>query len=206
MTGGHVLQIFALAWPVSFDQTIASGRSSRTSCAQRHATAILAAHSSASSRECTSTTANPPMTSLVSGYGPSVTVPSVATTLALWLSSPPPKTHTPASWAAWTTSCAALATSGRSSSGKVIAPSSNEIRYRVIGWLLVPATPPAASHPFYERLAPDPTGCRQKCSPDPRRSAPAGVIRTTATTGCAAHGAIAAPLSSSSCCRPPPEP
>jgi len=54
------------------------------------------------------------------------------TTLALWLSSPPPKTHTPTSLASWTTSCAALATSGISSSGKVIAPSSNEIRYRVI--------------------------------------------------------------------------
>ena len=34
--------------------------------------------------------------------------------------------------ASWTTSCAALATSGSSSAGKVIAPSSNEIRYRVI--------------------------------------------------------------------------
>jgi hypothetical protein len=44
---------------------------------RRHAAAILAAHCSASSREGTSTTANPPMTSLVSGYGPSVTVPSV---------------------------------------------------------------------------------------------------------------------------------
>ena len=47
--------------------------SSRTSCAQRQATAILAAHSSASSREGTSTIAKPPMTSLVSGNGPSVT-------------------------------------------------------------------------------------------------------------------------------------
>jgi integrase/recombinase XerD len=46
--------------------------------------------------------------------------------------SPPPKTHTPASLASWTTSCAALATLGISSSGKIIAPSSNEIRYRVI--------------------------------------------------------------------------
>src|SRR5215472_11182153 len=73
----------AQAWRVSSYQAVASGRSSRTSCAQRHATAILAAHSSASSREGTSTTANPQMTSLVSGYGPSVTVPSVATTLAL---------------------------------------------------------------------------------------------------------------------------
>ena len=43
------------------------------------------------------------MTSLVSGYGPSVTVPSVATTLALCLCSPPPNTHTPAFTASWTT-------------------------------------------------------------------------------------------------------
>ena len=50
-----------------YDQTAGSVRSSRTSCAQRQATAILAAHSSASSREGTSTTANPPRTSLVSG-------------------------------------------------------------------------------------------------------------------------------------------
>jgi hypothetical protein len=44
---------------------------------------------------------------------------------------PPPVTHTPSSLACSTTSCAAFATAGRSSSGKVIAPSSNEIRYRV---------------------------------------------------------------------------
>src|SRR5688500_14457381 len=112
---------------ISLNQAVGSGRSSRTSCAQRHATAILAAHSSASSREGTSTTANPPMTSLVSGYGPSVTVPSVSTTLALWLSSPPPKTHTPAALASCSTAIAALATSGSSSRGKVIQPSSNEI-------------------------------------------------------------------------------
>ncbi len=103
-----------------------------TSCTQRQATANLAAHSSAFSREGTSTIANPPMTALVSGYGPSVTVPSVATMLALWLSTPPPKIHTPASWAARTTAWAASPTAGSSSSGKVIAPSSNEIRYRVI--------------------------------------------------------------------------
>src|SRR5262249_62229755 len=74
----------------------------------------------------------PPMTSLVSGYGPSVTIPSVATMLALWLSSPAPNTHTPASWASWTTASAASATSGNSCAGNVIAPSSNEIRYRVM--------------------------------------------------------------------------
>ena len=108
------------------------GQTSRTSCEQRQATAILAAHSSASSREATSTTANPPMTSLVSGNGPSVTIPSVSTMLARWLSSPAPKTHTPAARASCTTAVAALATSGSSSSGNFIHPSSNEIRYRVI--------------------------------------------------------------------------
>ena len=69
---------------------------------------------------------------MVSGYGPSVTVPSVATTLALWLSSPALKTHTPASLASWTASCAALATSGISPSGMTISPSLNEIRYCVM--------------------------------------------------------------------------
>jgi hypothetical protein len=66
-------------------------------------------------------------------YRPSVTVPSVATTLtSSWSFSPPPNSHTPASLASWTTACAASATSGSSSAGKVIAPSSNEIRYFVI--------------------------------------------------------------------------
>src|SRR5688500_15805322 len=63
------------------DQSVEPDTNSRTSCAQRQATAILPAHSSASSREGTSTTENPPMYALLSGYGPSVTVPSVATTL-----------------------------------------------------------------------------------------------------------------------------
>jgi hypothetical protein len=74
----------ASTWRVSLDQTSSgchprlsawrsiascsgSGMSSRTSCAQRQPTAILAAHASASSREATSTTENPPRTSLVSG-------------------------------------------------------------------------------------------------------------------------------------------
>ena len=92
----------------------------------------LGRHASASALEGTSTTVSPPMTSLVSGYGPSVITPSVATMLACWLSSPPLNTYTPASLASWITASAALATSGRSSSGKVIAPSSNEIRYCVI--------------------------------------------------------------------------
>ena len=62
-----------------------------------------------------------------------MTIPSVATMLALCLSSPPPNTHTPAFTASWTTACAALPTSGLSSSGMwSIAPSSNEIKYRVI--------------------------------------------------------------------------
>src|SRR3712207_1364033 len=119
------------------DQESGSYMISRTSCAHRQAAAILAAHASASSREGTSMIENPPMTALVSGYGPSVTVPSVATMLARWLSSPPPKIHTPAFLASRTTLCEASATSGNSSSGKVIAPSSKEIRYRVISWLLV---------------------------------------------------------------------
>jgi hypothetical protein len=53
------------------DQGVEPGTNSRTSCAQRQATAILPAHSSASSREGTSTTENPPMYALLSGYGPS---------------------------------------------------------------------------------------------------------------------------------------
>jgi hypothetical protein len=54
---------------------------SRTSCAQRQATAILAAHCSASWREGTSTSVNPPM---ACGYGPSVTAPPGATMSAGW--------------------------------------------------------------------------------------------------------------------------
>jgi hypothetical protein len=50
-------------------QTSGSNMISQTSCAQRQATANLAAHSKASSREGTSTIANPPTTALVSGYG-----------------------------------------------------------------------------------------------------------------------------------------
>ena len=70
---------------------------------------------------------------MASGYGPSVTVPSVATMLAFWFSSPPPKTHTPAVMASETISCAALATAGMSSSGMwSIAWASNEISYRGI--------------------------------------------------------------------------
>ena len=53
----------------SSDQTSGSNPISRTSCAQRQATANLAAHSRASSREGTSTITNPPMTAFVSGYG-----------------------------------------------------------------------------------------------------------------------------------------
>src|SRR5712692_5887814 len=110
---------------------------SRTSCAQRQATAILAAHCSASSREGTSTSVNPPM---ASGYGPSVTAPSVATMLAGWFSSPPADTYTPALMASWTAACAALATAGASSSGRwSITWAPNEIRYCVIHDSVVPA-------------------------------------------------------------------
>src|SRR5829696_4994092 len=85
------------------DEGVEPGTNSRTSCAQRQATAILPAHSSASSREGTSTTENPPMYALLSGYGPSVTVPSVATTLtSSWECSPPPNTQTQASFASCT--------------------------------------------------------------------------------------------------------
>ena len=59
---------------------------SRTSRAQRQATAILAGHFSASSREDASTTERPPT---AWGYGPSVAVPSMAAMLAFWFSSPP---------------------------------------------------------------------------------------------------------------------
>jgi hypothetical protein len=66
----------------AFDQTFGSYPISRTSWAHRQATAILAAHANAYSREGTSMIEKPPITALVSGYGPSATVPSVATTLA----------------------------------------------------------------------------------------------------------------------------
>ena len=81
--------------------TAGSGMNARTSCAQRQAAAVLAAHSSASSREGTSTTQNPP---IASRYGPSLTVPSLATM------------------------CFLVFQSGMWS----IAWASNEIRYRVI--------------------------------------------------------------------------
>src|SRR5690348_3599696 len=52
--------------------------------------------------------------------------------LARWRSTPPPKIHTPASWACRTTARAASPTAGKSSAGTFIVPSSNEIRYRGI--------------------------------------------------------------------------
>ena len=95
--------------------------------------ANLAAHVHASSRDGTSTIEKPPRYCLLSEYVLSVTDPSVPTTLASSRAvSPPPNTHTPATWASCITECAASVTSGSSSSGKVIVPSSNEIRYRVI--------------------------------------------------------------------------
>src|SRR5258708_18945964 len=81
-----------------FDQTLGSGMNSRTSCAQRQATAILAAHCSASSREGTSMIVTPAMYALLPA--PSVTVPSRPTTVTLtswWEYIPPANTHTPAS-------------------------------------------------------------------------------------------------------------
>src|SRR5262245_19096248 len=98
------------------------------------------------------------MISLVSGNGPSVTSPSVDTMLAFWLSSPAPKTHTPASLASRTTSVAALVTTGKFSSVSFIQPSSNEIRYRVIHASLSPGD--ILRPPLYlldERLPPDST-------------------------------------------------
>ena len=118
--------------------------SSRTSCAQRQATAILTAQRSASSRAGTSMIENPPM---ASGYRPSATVPSVPTTLAFSPSIPAPKTHTPASTASWTTACEALPTAGPSSSGMwSIAWASNEIRYRAIPCLPCPCGPLGRIH------------------------------------------------------------
>jgi uncharacterized cupin superfamily protein len=107
---------------------------SRTSCAQRHPAANLAAQTSASSREATSMIENPPMTAFVSGTGPAVTVPSVATMVDCWRWTPPPKIQTPAAFASRTTLCDAAPTDGQSSSGIwSIEPSSNEIKYRKIG-------------------------------------------------------------------------
>ncbi len=149
-----------LLWPAGLFRSDGRVRQEfRTSCAQRQATAILAAHFSASSCEGTSTTANPPRCSLLSGDGPSMTAPSVATTLASW---PSPGARRPTRLHPWPSRpprCAAFATSGRSSSGKVIAPSSNEIRCRVLPSLLVPAAP-AATHPFYDNPCP---GTHRRC-------------------------------------------
>ena len=53
-------------------QASGSNPNSRTSCAQRQAAAIFAAHSKAASRKGTSTTVNPPVSSFVSGFLPHV--------------------------------------------------------------------------------------------------------------------------------------
>jgi hypothetical protein len=72
---------------------------------------------------------NPPTTDFVSGTGPSVMVPSVATMHDCWRWTPPPKIQIPAAFASLTTSCAASPTAGQSFSGMwSIEPSSNEIR------------------------------------------------------------------------------
>src|SRR2546425_10144502 len=113
--------------------TAGSGPNSRTSCAQRQAAAILAAHCSASSSEGTSMIVTPAMYALLSA--PSVTVPSGATTLGLtspWGYTPPANTHTPASWASRITASDASLTAGPPSPGsESIPPSSNENSYRV---------------------------------------------------------------------------
>ncbi len=74
-------------------QTAGSSMITRTSWAHRQAAANFTAHSTASSRELTSTIAKPPSTALVSGNGPSAIVPSGATTLDRCDSNPPPNTH-----------------------------------------------------------------------------------------------------------------
>ena len=102
---------------------------SRTSCAHRQPVAIFAAHISASSRDATSTTENPPTTALVSGNGPDLATPSVPTIVACCFSNPPPKIQTPAAFASRTTACEASPTAGQSSSGMwSIEPLSNEIK------------------------------------------------------------------------------
>lgn len=72
---------------------------SRTSCAHRHASAMQAAQTSASSREGTSIIENPPITAFVCGSGPTLMVPSVATMADCWRWTPPPKIQTPAALA-----------------------------------------------------------------------------------------------------------
>src|ERR1700679_3231447 len=152
---------------------------SRTSCAQRQATAIFAAHRSASSREGTSTSVNPPM---ASGYGPSVTAPSVATMLAGWFSSPPADTYTPALMASWTAARAALATAGASSSGMwSIAWEPNEIRYCVIHASVVPAACSGRVLTRRRTTRPDPIALPEAISHGSRPPGPA-------SERCAARG------------------
>src|SRR5688500_17045956 len=151
---------------------------SRTSCAQRHQTAIRAAHATASSRQETSMIENPPTTALVSDTGPAVTVPSGATMVDCWRWTPPPKIQTPAAFASRTTACDASPTDGQSSSGTwSIAPSSKEIKYRGIVsylWSNVEVDAPwdaagfarhHAASALNARLGPHATRCR---SPSPK--------------------------------------
>jgi len=136
--------------------------------------AILAAHCSASSREGTSTSVNPPM---ASGYGPSVTAPSVATMLAGWFSTPPADTYTPALMASWTAAWAALATAGASSSGMwSIAWAPNEIRYCVIYGSVVPAACSGRVLPHRRMTRPDPIALPEEISDGSRPSGPARVM------------------------------
>jgi hypothetical protein len=134
----------------------------------------LAAHRSASSREGTSTSVNPPM---ACGYGPSVTAPPVATMLAGWFSRPPADTYTPALMASWTAACAALATAGASSPGTwSIAWAPNEIRYCVVCDSVVPAACSGRVLTHSERLARIPSPCQKKSLTGPRRPGPASVM------------------------------
>src|SRR5579884_4276614 len=131
------------------------------------AEAIHAAHSSASARDGTSTTENPPTYAFPSRNAPAATFPSVPTTSTdSGGNSPPPNTHTPASIASRTTACAAADTSGSSSPGNVIAPSSNEIRYRATSSLLVGLRllPQPVDRPGVERNpASDERAARPRC-------------------------------------------
>src|SRR4051812_1799650 len=104
--------------------------------------------------------------------------------LARCLSRPAPNTHTPAFTASCTTACDALPTSGQSSSGMwSIAPSLNEIKYCVIPSLLVPAAFSGRLSLCHERLAPDPTPCRNifHGTPAAMRLRPARPDRTRAS-------------------------
>ena len=78
-----------------------------TRCAHLQLFAMRAAHASASSRVGTSMIENPPTTAFVSGTGPGEALPSIATIVACWRRTPPPKIHTPAAFASQPTTLGA---------------------------------------------------------------------------------------------------